>query len=294
MSSHLGQEIGVLRRWLREFPALIANFPENFEPRRPGLLTIVWGLIAAVSAVTGAIYFGLAVEARGLLERAYPGLPLEWASYFPIGYIYALSMVPPLVGAVGFYVSASIWWARGKGARARTRPFERFAANAGLVVWVLLTGLGVIALVILALDNGDPLLGIVAFFGAMFVFIGGVMGGWPTRDLRPLLLTKRVMNWQLALSTAVVAGALSKIIGQPEPASELLGERWVLLFTVCALWLIAAGSGTVMYEPWKYRLEGDAERSRAAVRSRKVEQLRSAPRWARRGASSRSDQSRGG
>lgn len=238
----LGEKFSAGARWLW-------NFPVEYAPRRPGLWALGLGGAGATLLLVAVIF-----DDR-ILTPTWPDLagPLKWLVTIVVGSL-----------ALASYVHADIWWQRGKGAREKTRPIEQLTAQVGYLAWLAGTTFGTLALLSGGVNDTSRVSWIFFVFGVLFFGLGTTLGGVPHRGrgLRPLLLSKRVMNWQLAVSTAVVVGGLNSVVGGEEALFDVLGDNWGMVWMGVACWLLGAAAGTVLYEPLKFRLEEDEDGDR--------------------------------
>lgn len=170
-------------------------------------------------------------------------------------------------------------WTKGRGSRQRTRPFERVSAGLGYGSWGAGTFIGCVLGIVSGVQGYSVFALIAGGFGVLFFLIGVLLGGMPSpeRGLTALLLTKRIANWQIAFSLAIVA----PIVGRAAQAGDkvradclkstgvdsercmaegvsvldVVGYNHGYLFMTAAAWLVGSGLATVLYEPLKYRLE---------------------------------------
>lgn len=186
-------------------------------------------------------------------------------------------------------------WDHGRGAREKIRPVERFSAGVGYFFWTSGTVVGTIEGFDAGLRRAEsPLAVLLAGFGVLLFLIGTLLGGMPSprRGLSALLLTKRVANWQIALSVAILVPlvgrvarasdeAISECLDQftstqtaeretcvrtdfVENASDVIGYNQGSLLSIVAIWLVCSGIATILYEPLKYRLEEEEKASQEA------------------------------
>lgn len=133
-------------------------------------------------------------------------------------------------------------------------------ARLGYWLWTLLTTLACMIGLVFLLSGLSPLSGAVAVFSLAFLVIGSSLAERPhlKMELGSLFLLKRIANWQLVAGSAVVA----LVYEAPKPGAStvtLLGDNRGLMFVLLVLWIVGAGASTVLLEPLKYKLEGQAD-----------------------------------
>lgn len=163
---------------------------------------------------------------------------------------------------------ASLAWDEGRAERQAKRAVEQWVAKLGHVIWMAGSTFGVVGLIAVTVSKQSTVSIPLGVIGAIWLTISGVMGGMPSMEkgLEPLLLNKRIMNWQLALSVAVAVPLLGKSVGTDKDVFDAVGTNWGYPAIIAVFWILSAGVGTLLYEPLKYRLEASATAKASAER----------------------------
>lgn len=195
-------------------------------------------LLIAAALVVGGVVF----------DMAWVSFP-EWARWL-------ISVVAVLAFSVAV-LQGNVAWESGRAARKRNALVEQRLAVVGHFVWFAGSLLGTVGLVGTAFSGESRISVLLAAFGIIALSISGGLGGWPSiqKGLGPLLLSKRIMNWQLAVSVAIAVPLLGKSVGTDQGLFQAVGTNWGFPALVAVGWILAAGTGTMLYEPLKYRLE---------------------------------------
>lgn len=224
-----------MKKWLRRCWSVV--FPDYDDARHPGLKALASVVVMA------------AVPALIIIEGSSDWSLPDWTTY-PIAFIDAIAIM-------SFIQRVEIWWERGRAARHVRRPIEHGFAGVGFVLWMTATLCGCIALLDRAIEEAHVPSVVLLFFGLIFLVIGGFMAGVPrkSRGHANVILAKKVMNWQLAVSVAIVGPAMAATVGTEKTIMSKYGDDWGLAIMSMVLWLLGAAAGTVLYEPLAHYLK---------------------------------------